>query len=63
MGYKMEISSTQHFPNGEILNFTEEKYFQENEDYPLNDRKAAFDYLLSFKHEKGKEWHIRLLFF
>ena len=62
MVYKVEINSTQYFPNGEILNLTEEKYFQENEHNPLSDRQHAFNYLLSFKHEKGKEQSVRLFF-
>ena len=45
MFYKVEVSSTKTFPNGDIFNNSEEELFDEDE--PLSTRKAAFDYLLS----------------
>ena len=62
MLYKVEISSTQYFPNGEFLNFSEEKYFWENEDNPLSDRKDAFDYLLSLSPKPNITFSVVLSF-
>ena len=45
MMYKVDVSSTQTFPNGDILNGKEECFFDEYD--PLDARKDAFDYLLS----------------
>ncbi len=60
MDYKVEVSSTQTFPNGDIFNNKEEYFFEDDE--PLTARSNAFDYLLSLSPKSNTTQRIVLLF-